>query len=173
MWNSAECELYVKGHNFQITESPPSHSDKDHKDCTAFLKLDKHRENGTKCRKKHNYQVCSTSLLRSCQDATASITSKLRIVARLITHAPRPLRFNTFFLRPFRLHYALTARLPRSHRAHRDLINSSLRCPRFHSFYVFLSELCFQKVTREDIKARKWEALHNLAPVFMLVLSVW
>ena len=53
------------------------------------------------------------------------------------THAPRPLRFNTFFLRPFRSHYALTARLPRSHYALRDLIKSSLRCPRFHSFCKF------------------------------------
>ena len=30
---------------------PPSHSDKDHKDRTTFLKRDKRRENGTKCRK--------------------------------------------------------------------------------------------------------------------------
>ena len=43
-----------------------SHSDKDHKDRTTFLKLDKRRENETKCRKKHNFQVCSTSLIRSC-----------------------------------------------------------------------------------------------------------
>ena len=32
---------------------------------------------------------------------------------------------------------------------------------------VFLSGQCFQKVAREDIKARKWVALHNLVPVFM------
>ena len=72
---------------------PPSHSDKDHKDRTTFLKRDKHRENGTKCRKKHSFQVCSTSLLRSCQDVTASNTSQQRFVPRLITHSPRSLRF--------------------------------------------------------------------------------
>ena len=38
---------------------------------------------------------------------------------------------------------------------------------------AFLSELCFQKVAREGIKVRKWEAVQNLTPVFMLVLSVW
>ena len=110
---------------------------KDHKHRTTFLKLYKRRENGTKCKKEHSFQVCSTSLLRSCQDVTASNTSQLRFVPRLITHSPRHLCFNTFFLRPFRSHYALTARLPRSHCALRDLINSSPRCPRFHSFCKF------------------------------------
>ena len=38
---------------------------------------------------------------------------------------------------------------------------------------VFLSELCFQKVAREGIKARKGVAFYNLDPVFMLVLSLW
>ena len=71
---------------------PPSHSDKDHKDRTALLKLDKRSENGTKCKKKHKFQVCSTFLLHSCQDVTASNTSQLCFVARLIMHAPRPLR---------------------------------------------------------------------------------
>ena len=138
------CNLYKK-RNYEclkmifnaIYVKPPSHSDKDHKDRTTFVKRDKRRENGTKCSKKHSFQVCSTSLLRSCQDVTASYTSQLRFVPRLIPHSPRPLRFNTFFLRPFRLHYARTARLQRPHCALRDLIMSSPRCPRLHSFCKF------------------------------------
>ena len=142
----------------------PSHSDKDHKDRTAFLKLYKHRENGTKCRKKHNYQVCSTSLLRSCQTVTASNTSQLRFVARLITHSPRPLRFNPFFCfnKTFqialRTDCALTTFSPRSSRSYK--FNSTLSTLSF-VLQVFLSELCFQKVAREGIKVRKWEAAQN------------
>ena len=117
---------------------PPSHSDKDHKDRTASLELDRRRENGTKCRKKHNFQVCSTSLVRPCQDVTASNTpSYVLSCAWLRTHHVLCVS-NTLFLRPFRSHYALTAHLPHSHCALRDLVNSSLRCPCFHSFYHWL-----------------------------------
>ena len=45
--------------------------------------------------------------------------------------------FNMFFLRPFRSHYAVTMRLPCSHRA-QDLINSSLCCPLFIRSASFL-----------------------------------
>ena len=152
---------------------PPSHSDKDHKDRTAFLKRDKRRENGTKCRKKHSFQVCSTSLLRSCQDVTASNTFQLRFVPRLITHSPRPLRFQ----------YVLSKTFQIALRAYCAFTTFSLRSSRSYKFksrlstfsfvlQVFFSELCFQKVAREGIKVRKWEAVQNLAPVFMLVLSV-
>ena len=57
---------------------PPSHSDKDKRDPTTFLKRDKRRENGVKCGKKHSFQVGSTSLLRPCHDVTASNTLLLR-----------------------------------------------------------------------------------------------
>ena len=97
-----------------------------------------------------------------------SNTAQLHFVARLIMHAPRPLHFYRFFLRPFISHYALTVRLPRSHCALRDLINSIKSTLSMFSFVlqVFVNEQCFQKVAREDIKARKWVAL-------MLALSVW
>ena len=48
---------------------PSSHLDKDHKDRTAFLKLDKCRENGTKCRKKTQFSslfYVLTTLLPGC-----------------------------------------------------------------------------------------------------------
>ena len=67
---TAPCVNFFINHVAHV--KPPSHSDKDHKDRTTFLKRDKRRENWTKCRKKHSFQVCSTSLLRSCQDVTAS-----------------------------------------------------------------------------------------------------
>ena len=70
----------------------PSYSDKDYKDSAAFIKLDKRRENGMKCRKKLSSQVGSMSLLHPCQDVAATSTSQLSFVARLIKHAPRLLR---------------------------------------------------------------------------------
>ena len=75
-----------------MSVKPPSHSDKDYKDLTAFLKLDKRRENGMKCSKNHSFQVGSTSSPSSCKDVTASNTSQLSFVAHLIKCAPRPLR---------------------------------------------------------------------------------
>ena len=120
---------------------------------------------------KYNFQVCSKSLLRSCQDVTASNTPSY-VLSRAWSGTHHVLCvFNTFFLRPFRLPFALTARLPRSHRALRDLINSSLLCPHFHSFCKFSWVNYASK--REDINPRKWLAVQNMAPVFMLVLSVW
>ena len=117
-------------------DKSPSHSDKDNNDRTALLTWQTQGERD-EMQEKHNFQVCSTSLLRSCQDVTASNTFKLRFVARLITHSPRPLRFNAFFLRPFRSQFALIARLLPPHLALRDLMNSSPRCPRFHSSCKF------------------------------------
>lgn len=90
-------------HTYQTTVQqiirPPSNADKDH---TAFLKPNKLRENGMKCRKTHIVQVGSTSKPRPCQDVTASNAFQPSFVARLIKHAQRTLRFPTSFLRPFR-----------------------------------------------------------------------
>ena len=66
-------------HYKQVFVMLPSHSGKDHKDRSAFLKLDMRRENGAKCWEKRTFQVCSTSLLCPCQNVTASNTSQLNM----------------------------------------------------------------------------------------------
>ena len=124
--------------------------------------------------KKPKFQVGSTSLLRPCQDVTAPNTSQLRFVAHLITHAPRSLRF--YYILPKTFQIALRANC-----AFATISPCSSRSYKFKStlstfsvvLQVFWNELWFQKIAREDIKAGKRVALHNLAPVFMLVLSVW
>ena len=41
----------IKENGYYGSIKPPSHSHKDYKDRTAFLKLEKHWENGMKCSK--------------------------------------------------------------------------------------------------------------------------
>ena len=55
-------------HYFHLVK-PPSHSDKDYNDSTAFLKLDKCMENGMKCSKKTQFSswfYVFTKLLQGC-----------------------------------------------------------------------------------------------------------
>ena len=109
----------------------PTHSDKDHNDHIGVLKLDKYRENGMKCRKKHSVQVGSTSILRPCEDVTASNASWLSFVMLEQAHT---MSF-AFLLHSF---YDLshgTLRLPCFNCAH--LINSSPHTLHSHSFRKF------------------------------------
>ena len=120
--------------SYKALVKPPSHSDKDHKDRTTFLKRDKRREDGTKCRKNTVFKFVLRPYYAPAR-MSLRLTRPSYVLSRAWSHTHHVLCvFNTFFLRPFRSHYALTARLPRSHCALRDLINSSPRCPRFHSF---------------------------------------
>ena len=84
------------------------------KDRTTFLKLDKRSENGTKCREKN---TIFKFVQRPCY-APARMSLGLTRPAMFYPELDheRTMSF-AFFLRPFRSHFALTAHLPRSHRA--------------------------------------------------------
>ena len=116
-----------------LTFRPPSHSDKDHKGCTAFLKLDKRRENGMKT----VFKFVLRLIPRLCQCVTASNELQLSLVARLIRQTTRPLRFQYVFSKTFqtapRAHYAF----PKFSLCPSRSCKSSPRALRSHSYCKF------------------------------------
>ena len=84
--------------------------------------------------------------------------------------------FNTFFLRPFKSHYALTVRFTTfSCTALFEILQIQVYVDHvFNHSAGFLEWTVLPKGrSRDDIKARKWVEVQNLASVFMLVVSVW